>query len=475
MINVQFNDKAKQVLADTLDLSGSKVVNELPQVGEEHTIYELQEISKGSYGWMFTVPFIDTSESSINLVFDTYEQMTTTMNEVKVVEGNTYPKCFLAYIRNTNQMYMLSPVFTDHPHWEFRELPKKDDESGTDYAFEVKYTEDKGSAVVHFQYTYYIIKEFVANERPKVDGGFEYSGITLDDKEVYVLGSGKLFGVLNNITYPRFTMLFTNFFGYPGTFTYDKLPNSVELETKCYNLLRSAGTYGFNNVQFAVYNTTNNAYYLLNPKTTAYQWYNNLEDRENCYFAQSGDYEGEPPHYIGELEWMYSGSFDDYLESELKSLAFNEIPYNDMINHNPPFNSSGNVSSDGCAFQPKKGGEVTSYWIYSNGEWVNVDDMSTKPPLHRTVYGTLTDVEGSVYLSCSLTIDEIVNNFNNGYITILEYKPTVEGSDYYYCAISNVQEHNGNYNLTPQPWSLGSAWIDYDQQSGFFLAGNGEA
>lgn len=464
MIQVKFNDKAKQVLADTLDLSGSIVVNELPQVGEEHTIYELQEISKASYGWMFTLPSVDTSES-INLVFDTYEQMTKTMNEIKVIEGNTYPKRCLAYIRNTNQMYMLNPVFTDQPHWKFKELPKQDDESGTDYAFKVEYTENRGSLVITCQYTYYILKEFVGNERPVVDGGFEYSGITLDDKEVYV-GSDKLFGVLNNITYQRWTMLLTNFFGYPGAFIYDKLPNSVELETKFYNLLRFSGTYGFDNLQFAMYNTTDNAYYLLNPKTTAYQWYNNLEDRENCYFAQSGDYEGEPPHYTGELEWQYQRSFDDYLEDDhLKSLAFNEIPYNDMINHNPPFDSS----SFGCAFRPKKGGEVTStYWIYTNNEWVNVDEMSTEPPLHNTVYGTLTHVEGSTTLACSFTVDEIVNNLNNGYTTILEYKPIGDGSDYYCCAITGTFADNGT-NLALQTWSLGSGLIKYNPKSGFYF------
>ncbi len=167
---------------------------------------------------------------------------------------------------------MLNPVFTDQPHWEFTEAQKQADESGTDYAFKVEYTENRGSLVINVKWTYYILKEFVGNERPVVDGGFEYSGITLDDKEVYI-SSGKRFGVLSNITYPRWVMLFTNFIGFPGTFTYDKLPDSVELETKFYNLLRFAGTYGFDAAPFGI------------------------------------------------------------------SLVFNEIPYNDMINHNPPFDS----------------------------------------------------------------------------------------------------------------------------------------
>ena len=359
----------KNVVKWPEEAGGTRVVTELPQVGEEHTIYELRETSKASYGWMFTVPTID-NPIKIQLVFDTYEQMSTTMSEIKVIEGNTYPDCCLAYLRNTNQLYMLNPVFTDQPHWEFTEAQKQDDESGTDYAFKVEYTENRGSLVITCKYTYYILKEFVGDERPVVDGGFEYSGITLDDKEVY-LGSSKLFGVLSNIVYPRWVMLFTNFVGYLGAFTYDKLPNSVELETNYYNLLRFAGTYGLGADQFGIYNTTNKAYYLLNHKTTSYQWYNNREDRNNCYFAQSGDYEGEPPHYTGELEWICKSIDDIPAEG-----VFNEIPYNDIINHNPPFDEN-----PMCAFQPKKGGEVTStYWIYSNNEWVNVDEIG-KPKI----------------------------------------------------------------------------------------------
>lgn len=386
--------------------SGTKVVSELPQVGEEYTIYELQEISKASYGWMFTSPFVDNSEK-INLVFDTYEQMTKTMNEIKVIEGTTYPPFFVAYIRNTNQMYMLNPVFTDQPHWEFTEVQKQKDESGTDYAFKVEYTENRGSLVITVKWTYYILKEFVGNERPVVDGGLEYSGITLDDKEVYI-SSGKRFGILSNITYPRWVMLPTSFIGCPGTFTYDKLPDSVELETKFYNLLRFAGTYGFNNNQFVMYNTTNKAYYILNPKTTAYQWYNNTNDRENCYFAQSGNYEGEPPHYTGELEWAYAESIDDFPEDH--PLKHNEIPYNDMINHNPPFDES-----PACAFQPKKGGEINStYWIYTNDEWVNVEDIGE--PKIPIIYFYWYDGERFT----GLDINSITLQVNNKKVDLIE-------------------------------------------------------
>ena len=44
MIHIKLDKKAKDVISKTADLgSGSIVVTELPEIGEEHTIYELQE------------------------------------------------------------------------------------------------------------------------------------------------------------------------------------------------------------------------------------------------------------------------------------------------------------------------------------------------------------------------------------------------------------------------------------------------
>lgn len=325
---------------------GTRVVSELPETGEEHIIYELQETSKASYGLMFALQPSMSTPSGYFLVFDTYEQMTTTINAIKIDE-NTVDDAYYSYIRNENKVYFFHLHFQeDGPtYWEFEEQQKKEDESGTDYAFQLVTLKDNQ--------TFYILKEFVGNERPIVDGGWEYSCLTLDNKEVY-LGHTGVGLILRDIVHPKGAI--ANAFVIADlAITCNKLPNSVELEKDYYKLLRaSKGKFIF------CYYETTNKYYNLSPQTDNYYWYNDLEDRDNCYFAQNIKVEGEPPHYIGELEWT---------EIPIDSMPqFNEIPYNDIIKNT--------LKSPMWYFTPQKGGEVTStYWIYTNNEWVNVDDI----------------------------------------------------------------------------------------------------
>ena len=331
--------------------SGTKIVSELPQVGEEHVIYELQEINKASYGWIFGITQTQRVElPAVFLVFDTYEQMTTTINAIKIDE-NTLNENYYAYIRNTNKMYRFYLHFQeDGPtYWGFEEQQKKEDESGTDYAFQLVTLKDNQ--------TFYILKEFVGNESRNVDGEYEYSYLTLDNKEVYI-GDERVGYILKNIVYPNEVPVFM-FVTEGNDITSNKLLNSVELETNYYNLLRAT------NGQIFCYNTNNNKHYELINGATNYYWYNNPVDREDCYFAQVVESEVDKPlHYNGELEWT---------EMPINGMPqFNEIPYNDIINGtlNPPM----------WYFTPQKGGEVTSYWIYTKGEWVNIDDIG-KPKI----------------------------------------------------------------------------------------------
>ena len=363
MIQVKFNDKAKQVLADTLDLSGGVVVTELPTVGEPHTIYELQETSKASYGWVFSGIPSHNGLSDYFLVFDTYEQMTTTINAIQIDE-DTLDEDYYAYIRDTNQMYrfVISPVLEgEDPYWVFEEQQKKEDESGTYYAFQLDNLE-------RYQ-TFYILKEFVGNERPVADGGWEYTYLTLDNKEVYIGHEG--FGyILSDIVSPNYVGV-RAFVSARATVISNKLLNSVELEEGYYNLLRATG--GDNIV---CYNTSDNKYYALVVDGVDYYWYYNPENREYCYFAQmQEEVPGqEPPHYVGELEW------NELPVDELPN--YNEIPYDDIINIK--------LEDPLWMFKPKKGGEVTStYWIYTNGEWMNIDDISVPSTSLGVIYSNI--------------------------------------------------------------------------------------
>lgn len=90
MTQVKFNDKAKQVLADTLDLSGSVVVTELPQVGEEHTIYELHTTTPSiiSYWIYVNGEWVNIDE---NLEFETQEKtVSPSTNTQKITPDEGY-------------------------------------------------------------------------------------------------------------------------------------------------------------------------------------------------------------------------------------------------------------------------------------------------------------------------------------------------------------------------------------------------
>ena len=392
MIQVKFNDKAKQVLADTLDLSGSVVVTELPQVGEEHTIYELQETSKDSYGWMFSkIPTNGLGDCF--LVFDTYEQMTSTINAIKI-DDNTLDEDYYAYIRNTNQMYFFSIFFPEDgdAYWVFNEQQKKVDESGTDYAFQLKTMED-------YQ-TFYILKEFVGNEGYIPDGGNTYSYLTLDNKEVYIGHEG--FGyILSDIVHPNYVAA-QIFVSMGATVISNKLPNSVELEEDYYKLLRATGG---ENHSIICYNTSNNKYYGLVSDGVDYYWYNNHKDREGCYFAQNvEEVPGqEPPHYEGELVW-------DELQVD-KLPNYDEIPYEQIIDNSLA------ASRGAWIFQPKKAGEVTStYWIYSNDEWVNIDEIQVPSTSLGVTYSNLRIEHPNVNEAVDIYYGEEKLEINDYYI-----------------------------------------------------------
>ena len=394
----ELNDVIAETAKEYQGGGGTVVVDELPETGEEHIIYELRETSKASYGWMFSgIPTTNIS-SNYFLVFDTYEQMTSTINAIKI-DDNTLDEDYYAYIRNTNQMYFFSIFFPEDgdAYWVFNEQQKKVDESGTDYAFQLKTMED-------YQ-TFYILKEFVGNEGYIPDGGNTYSYLTLDNKEVYIGHEG--FGyILSDIVHPNYVAA-QIFVSMGATVISNKLPNSVELEEDYYKLLRATGG---ENHSIICYNTSNNKYYGLVSDGVDYYWYNNHKDREGCYFAQNvEEVPGqEPPHYEGELVW------DELRVDKLPN--YDEIPYEGIINNK--------LGDTPWIFQPQKEGEITStYWIYSNGIWTNTEDIG-KPVEQEVIYGEL--LEGPTFdtdhkFISPYTNEQICNYIREGKPVILRY------------------------------------------------------
>ena len=448
MINIKLDKKAKSVIAKTADFSGeggTVVVTKLPETGDEHTIYELQETSKASYGWVFRKLPTSSQLSSLFLVFDTYEQMTSTFNSITITKDGQQ---FQVYIRNENKMYCVwfeYPKEGGDPYWVFNEEPKKEDESGTEYAFQLETIED-------YQ-TFYILKEFVGNKRPIIDGGYAVSYLTLDDKEVYIGYEGRGY-ILSDIVHPNEVTAW-DFIIEDDIITSNALPNSVELETNYYNLLRAT------NGRVTCYNTSDNKYYDLIQEADTYYWYNNPQNREDCYFAVRNRKPAEPPlHYEGELEWE---------EINASTTKFNDIPYNDIIN------CSGKGLS--WVFQPSKAGEVTStYWIYTNDKWVNVDEIDTNPSLHKTVFGTLTYTGDESELQCSLTLEEMASAIDQGNFVVLELNMGDESREnYYYCAIGDVTVGGEGPDSVDifATWSFAQGYIFWNSSTGAFAFNNG--
>ena len=356
MIHIKLDKKAKDVISKTLDLSGSVVVTELPQIGEEHTIYELQE-KKKKFPSLFPIAnqqMVDDGVSSelslFVFVFDTSEDMTNTLTPI--IPSEQIPFC-LNYIIKEDKLIMSSYADAD---WQFAELTKV-----SDYKFDISGVVGGGSSA------YLVMLKEYLGMYPEGEEDAWYTGKLLND-ELYTF-EPNTFGIILRVP--------------------------------------AAGIMALNN-------------------------------------------------HLGEMEIPVPVP-EEY--------TFEYIPYEKILKNQLAEIDGMNVL---WVFKPNGTGEeiISTYWIYTNNAWVNVDEMSTEPPLHNTVYGTLSDVEGSTTLACTFTVDEIVNNINNGYITILEYKPTIDGSYYYCCAITGAFNNNG-INLTLQTWSLGAGCIRYNPTSGF--------
>lgn len=124
---MKFTDKAVELFKDVYDISGgSVVVTELPEVGEEHVVYELQEKKViQSLVPMFNQQMADDGvlgDIDFCFVFNTTEEMTNTFNSIVPTEesGDIY----LNYI--TEEDKLIGAVYT-HDEWRFTEARKVSD------------------------------------------------------------------------------------------------------------------------------------------------------------------------------------------------------------------------------------------------------------------------------------------------------------------------------------------------------------
>ena len=183
MIHIKLDKKAKDVISKTADLgSGSIVVNELPQVGEEHIIYELQEKKKvPSWIPIYSQQMVDDGVSNeimlFVLVFDTSEDMTNTFTSV-IPEGEI--PFYINYIIKEDKLIMSGYVDAD---WQFAEVTKV-----SDYKFDLSNVFGGGSSAYLVMLKEYLGKSSEEGEAVK------YAGKLLNN-ELYAF-EPNTFGVL---------------------------------------------------------------------------------------------------------------------------------------------------------------------------------------------------------------------------------------------------------------------------------------
>lgn len=359
MANLKIDDKALQLISDFYEIGGgAQVVTELPEVGEEHTIYELQETKvPQSLVPMFNQQMRDDSvlgDIDFCFVFTTSEEMNSVFSSIVPEEesGDIY----LNYITDEDK---LIGVVYEKGAWKVTEARKV-----SNCKFDV-------GAIFELEDNAYevILKEYVG----EVQGGIGYHGVLFND-EPYVF------------------------------------------EPKTNGILLGTPTIG---------------------------------GMEMCACLE--EFPEIPPQVPTEY-------------------IFETIPYEEIINHQL-FDGSNWI------FTPKSDGvTVTSYWIYTNDTWINIDEIDTNPSLHKTVFGTLTHTDGDVSLQCSLTLEEMASAIAQGNFVVLELNMGDElKENYYYCAVDEVTVGGEGPDSVEiiATWSFEQGSIEWNPIIGAFVFNNG--
>ena len=345
MINIKLDKKAKNVISKTADFGsdGPIIVTELPQVGEEHTIYELHQNVEPTYNWVAEINeainnggFNPVQGGGYLLVVETYEDMLAKVNE-DTYDGNM---SVFVYLRAEDRLfeYWLNKDAGEHMYTEYDKV--------SNYTFKLKET------------NFYVLKsirvDFGTPEHPLEDPiyyGTLYNGVefSLDQWS----GNDKAF-ILHQATFDG--MYYFNASGI-GVHQVSTLPTAEEAVANYLDELIANKGFILVEVDNQVKsNSKDNGHYhwgrKKSPQGPIYNFFQYVE----------GD---EEPIYTGDLTW-------NDIPSEI---IFTEIPYQDIFN--------GNLSE--WVFKPEQGGEKVSYWIYTNSEWMNIDEIG-QPSNVGTLY-----------------------------------------------------------------------------------------
>lgn len=339
LYGVIFDDKAQEVYSEVYGggSGGTIVVDELPETGEEHTIYELRETSKGSYNWvaMLTRQMEEDGVTKLDyeyFIFDSYEELDEMAHTYYTWDnGGTDLNPALCYVRTNDTLYKV------HCDVELQTIINQLTKI-SDYKFKVDNT-----------HTCCILKEYIGEERPFAEDGYQYSAKLLNDEIVWLDTEKFTIGfILHQAEIDE--MEYSISWGKINPHPVAQLPTAEEAVANYLDdLIANNGFIAVEIDGVIKGNSSDNG---------IYHWEGKPAIPETIYNFWTYVEQGDEPVYTGPLEWMDIPS----------EIIYTEIPYNKILSTSYDLNH--------WIFKPQKAGEIiTSYWIYANGEWLNIDEV----------------------------------------------------------------------------------------------------
>jgi len=333
----ELNDLIAETAKEYQGGGGTVVVNELPETGEEHTIYELHQNVEPAYNWVEMVTNQMLNDNvAINdgyklLIFDTYKQMEDIFNTIEIKDEDTNIPLGFAYLRNEDKLYTIK-VMLKIPAgqgWVFEECEKI-----SNYKFKI--FNDRTFLCILKSYDGYNKKEGKGYGTLYDNTKVELGGIDAEDI------AGTYGFILHQATIDAMvSFISVGITNHPVT----QLPTAQELVANYLDELIVNEGFIAVEIDEAVKSNI--------PDNGKYHWVPELEN-----FYQPWEEGAEPSEiYTGELEWQDVPS----------ETVHTEIPYQDIFD--------GDLEE--WIFKPEQGGEKVSYWIYASNKWVNIDDITT--------------------------------------------------------------------------------------------------
>ena len=326
-----FDNKALNQLKKITGSGGGMVlVDELPEIGEPLTIYELSETIPASYNWALSIPYA----KKWGYLYDTVSSYRGLMGSIVIETSDEFnpevnSNYMYVYIRTEDKLYNY-----DTDTNQYVEL-QKEEQSGV-FSKQVK------SKTIY----YYIVKDYVIFEE------FEDMTLTLlDDTEIEVFPGDKVFGgalKLNQLNGATF---------FPGGIPLISITGENELPTAKELIEQENANWNDSSDQVDIlhyFNPTNNTIYITysTGEVDGVYYRYDIDNYRFIITDESGEYDPENPEvYEGKLQWdsIITNVYTTQPEVLLSEDFFCVLPQNETI---------------------KK-----THYIYTENSWLNIDEL----------------------------------------------------------------------------------------------------